>query len=309
MSKLNKINFSEYLNDSDSDSDLKSESSLIDTYSNNNEIKNVDNISYDECDKCQEKPLKLDNKSSSADDSYKQCIKDFSNNKESSSSDNCYETELSSHDNCNESFKDNSETINTEDYNFNHNCMSFSSQIDRKKVCIKEKNNLVEIRQIYLEKKIKQLEVIGNTFKKIGHSIEYYRYNLENSKDLILRENDDEEASILLNDTSFNLHNIILLEIKKNLNPSRLRYVSIENVKLYEIPKIDLKFNNGILHFSIIDNKKIYNFNIGCKYNNSDDLEDSIDDALEASKQVYNYFNSRFNKISTIINYIKINSM
>ena len=309
MSKLNKINFTEYLNDSDSDSDSKSESGLIDIYSNNNEIINVDNISYDECDKCQEKSLKIDYKSlyNSSDDSYKKCIKDLSNNKiESSSSDNCCKTELSSCDNYNKSFQDNSETINTEDYNFDHNCMSFSSQIGRKKVCVKEKNNQIEIRQIYLEKKIKQLEVIGNTFKKIGHSIEYYRYNLENSKDLILRENDDDEASILLNDTSLNLHNIILLEIKKNLNPSRLRYVSIENVKLYEIPKIDLHFNNGILHFSIIDNKKIYNFNIGCKYNNSDDLEDSIDDALEESKQVYNYFNSRFNKISTIINYIKI---
>ena len=31
----------------------------------------------------------------------------------------------------------------------------------------------------------------------------------------------------------------------------RLRYISIESVKLYEIPKIDLNFNNGILHFSI----------------------------------------------------------
>ena len=83
---------------------------------------------------------------------------------------------------------DKSEIVNTEDCNFDHNVMSFSSQIGRKKVCVKEKNNQVEIRQIYLQKKIKQLEVIGDAFKKIGHSIEYYRYNLENSKDLILRE-------------------------------------------------------------------------------------------------------------------------
>lgn len=297
MSKLNKINFAEYLNDSDSEY----ESGVIDTYSNNNEIKNINNISYDDCDKCEEKPIKLDYKSlyDSSDESYKKCMKDLSNNK----------IELSSSDNSSEIVKDKSEIVNSEDCNFDHNVMSFSSQIGRKKVCVKEKNNQVEIRQIYLEKKIKQLEVIGSTFKKIGHSIEYYRYNLENSKDLILRGNDDDEASILLNDTSFNLHNIILLEIKKNLNPSRLRYISIENVKLYEIPKIELQFDNGILHFSIIDNKKIYNFNIGCRYNNSDDLEDSIDDAIEESKCVYNYFNSRFNKISTIINYIKINSM
>jgi hypothetical protein len=297
MSDLNKINFAEYLNDSDSES----ESGIIDTYSNNDEIKNVNNISYDECHKCEEKPIKLDYKSlyDSSDSSYKKCMKDLSSNK----------IELSSSDNCNEIIKDKSEMLNTEDYNFDHNVMSFSSQIGRKKVCVKEKNNQVEIRQVYLEKKIKQLEVIGNSFKKIGHSIEYYRYNLENSKDLILRENDDDEASILLNDTSLNLHNIILLEIKKTLNPSRLRYISIENVKLYEIPKIELQLDNGILHFSIIDNKKIYNFSIGCRYNKSDDLEESIDEALEEAKHVYNYFNSRFNKISTIINYIKINSM
>jgi len=311
MSILNKINFAEYLNDSDSESECQ----VIDTYSNNDEIKNINNISYDECDKCEEKPIKLDNKSlyDSSDESYKKCAKDLSNN--SISYEKCIKDlsknsiELSSTE-CNTQCDDNkSEIIDCNDYNFDHNSMSFKSQIGNKKVkYIKEENNDVEIRQIYLEKKIQQLEIIGNAFKKIGHSIEYYRYNLENSKDVILRETDD-EASTLLNDTSLNLHNIILLEVKKNLNSSRLRYISIENVKLYEVPKIHITFNDGIIKFSIIDNKRIYEFKIGCKYVNSDDLEDSIDDAIEESKHVYNYFNSRFNKISTIINYIKINSM
>jgi len=311
MSILNKINFAEYLNDSDSESECH----VIETYSNNDEIKNINNISYDECDKCEEKPIKLDNKSiyDSSDESYNKCIKDLSKN--SISYDKCIKDlsnnsiELSSTE-CTSNCDDNkSEIIDCNDYNFDHNCMSFKSQIGNKKVkYIKEQNNDVEIRQIYLEKKIQQLEIIGNAFKKIGHSIEYYRYNLENSKDVILRETDD-EASTLLNDTSLNLHNIILLEVKKNLNSSRLRYISIENVKLYEVPKIHITFNDGIIKFSILDNKKIYEFKIGCKYVNSDDLEDSIDEALEESKYVYNYFNSRFNKISTIINYIKINSM
>jgi hypothetical protein len=70
-----------------------------------------------------------------------------------------------------------------------------------------------------------------------------------------------------------------------------------------------LQFNEGIIKFSIIDNKKIYNFKIGCKYINSDDLEESIDDVVQESTYVYNYFNSRFNKISSIVNYIKINSL
>ena len=83
----------------------------------------------------------------------------------------------------------------------------------------------------------------------------------------------------------------------------------MENVRLYEVPKIHITFNDGIISFEIIDNKKMYNFKIGCNYKKADDLEDSIDDAIEESKYVYNYFNSRYNKISTIINYIKINSM
>ena len=61
--------------------------------------------------------------------------------------------------------------------------------------------------------------------------------------------------------------------------------------------------------FNIIDNKKIYNHTIGCNYSESNDIEESIDDAIIDANNVYNYFNSRFNKISTIINYIKINSM
>ena len=313
MSILNKINFAEYLNDSDSDCECE----VIETYSNNDEVKNINNISYDECSKCEEKPIKLDNKSlyNSSDESYVKCAKDLSKNTVSYSYERCIKdlsnnsVEVSSTE-CSTNCVDNkSEIIDCNDYNFDHNCMSFKSQIGSKKVkYVKEQNNDVEIRQIYLEKKIQQLEVIGNAFKKIGHSIEYYRYNLENSKDVILREA-DEEASTLLNDTSLNLHNIILLEVKKNLNTSRLRYISIENVKLYEVPKIHITFNDGIIKFSIIDNKKMYAFKIGCKYVNSDDLEDSIDDALEEAKHVYNYFNSRFNKISTIINYIKINSM
>tara|TARA_Y200000002_G_C22282013_1_gene496731 strand:- start:34 stop:597 length:564 start_codon:yes stop_codon:yes gene_type:complete len=187
--------------------------------------------------------------------------------------------------------------------------MSFKSHISNKKVnYVNVKNNNIEIRQIYLQKKLEQLEILGNSFKKIGHSIEYYKYNLENSKDIILRET-DEEASILLNDTSLNLYNIILLEVRKNINSSKLRFITFENVKLYEVPKIDLQFCDGIIKFSIIDNKKIYNFKIGCKYINSDDLEESIDDVVQESTFVYNYFNSRYNKISTIINYIKINSL
>jgi hypothetical protein len=318
MSKLNNINFTEYLNDSDSDS----ESKIIETYSNNNEIIDVNNLSYDDCEKCEEKPIKINNKSiyNSSDDSYNKCRKDLSDNRVNISSDDSYKkciTDLSK--NCIRHFTndttecqsdaDNSEIINTEDCNYNQQCISFGSQIGSKKVnYVKEKNNDYDIRQIYLNKKIQKLEIIGSAFKKIGHSIEYYKYNLENSKGIILTENDD-EAITLLNDTSLNLHNIILLEVKKNLNPSKLRYISMENVRLYEVPKIHITFNDGIIMFEIIDNKKIYNFKIGSNYKQADDLEDAVDDAIEESKYVYNYFNSRYNKISTIINYIKINSM
>ena len=231
---------------------------------------------------------------------------DLSKNQISSSECNC-QNDLSKNPN-NICENDSIETEINDDYSLN-DCMSFKSHISNKKVnYVNVKNNNIEIRQIYLQKKLEQLEILGNSFKKIGHSIEYYKYNLENSKDIILRET-DEEASILLNDTSLNLYNIILLEVRKNINSSKLRFITFENVKLYEVPKIDLQFCDGIIKFSIIDNKKIYNFKIGCKYINSDDLEESIDDVVQESTFVYNYFNSRYNKISTIINYIKINSL
>ena len=54
-----------------------------------------------------------------------------------------------------------------------------SSDPAEKDFVVNSKNNNIEIRQIYLQKKIEQLEILGNTFKKIGHSIEYYKYNFE----------------------------------------------------------------------------------------------------------------------------------
>ena len=234
------------------------------------------------------------------------CQNDLSKNQISTSECNC-QNDLSK-DPISICENDSIESEINDDWSLN-DCMSFKSHISNKKVnYVNSKNNNIEIRQIYLQKKIEQLEILGNSFKKIGHSIEYYKYNLENSKDIILRET-DEEASILLNDTSLNLYNIILLEVRKNINLSKLRFITFENVKLYEVPKIDLQFCEGIIKFSIIDNKKMYNFKIGCKYINSDDLEESIDDVVQESTCVYNYFNSRYNKISTIINYIKINSL
>lgn len=300
MSKINIINFTEYLNDSDSES---TNNEVMETYSNT-EIKkeNYTNISYEDCN-CDEKHINLESPDIhksvydklNSNDSYKKYVKDLSNNS------------INESENCKSEC--NSETLNGKDYCYDHSNMDFQSQIDTKKVkCIKEKDDGIEIRQIYLQKKIEKLEKIGNSFKKIGHSIEYYKYNLENSKDVILRES-DEEAINLLNDTSLNLHNIILLEINSTLNQSKLRYITIENVNLFEIPNIEVKFYNGVIMFNIIDNKKIYNYTIGCDYSESNDIEESIDDAIIDTNNVYNYFNSRFNKISTIINYIKINSM
>ena len=38
-------------------------------------------------------------------------------------------------------------------------------------------------------------------------------------------------------------------------------------------------------------NKKIYNHTIGCDYSESNDIEESIDDAIIDANNVYNYFN------------------
>ena len=283
MSKLNSINFTDYLNDSDSETECNKK--VIDTYSNNEEY---DSLSYEQSN---EKHLKKENVKE-----YE--VKTYSENEFDPSSDACFVKKST-----------------CSDYSLNYDnakqnkAMNFSNNIANKNIkVINEKDNGCDIRNIYFNKKIEQLELIGKSFKKIGQSIEYYKYNLENSKDVILREPDD-EAIILLNDTSRNLFNIILLEVNKNLKASRLRFITIENVNLYEIPKIEVKFDNGIIIINIIENKKIYNYTIGCNYNESDDLEEAIDSSIYNVNEVYSYFNSRFNKISTIINYIKINTL
>ena len=91
----------------------------------------------------------------------------------------CWE-ELSSSDNCNEVIMDKSEIVNTEDCNFDHNVMSFSSQIGRKKVCVKEKNNQVE--EIY---KVKEsLQNVSYIEKVIDN--DFQDYNLDINLALIV---------------------------------------------------------------------------------------------------------------------------
>ena len=175
MTKLNNVNFLDYLNDSDSDSEVQ----ILETYCNDN----MSDLSYEYCEK------------NNSNNSYDNCIINSNENSNDNSMKSIYQSNTCKNDlsknpisssekeifkNCKSSYEID-ENVSIDD------CMSFNSQISNKKVnYVNVKNNNIEIRQIYLQKKIEQLENLGNSFKKIGHSIEYYKYNLENSIEYLL---------------------------------------------------------------------------------------------------------------------------
>lgn len=162
--------------------------------------------------------------------------------------------------------------------------------------------------EYFLKSKLCKIEQIHLSVKKIGQSIEYFKYNLENSKELILSSKIDNSIQILEKQTE-SLYNMILIEIKKN-NTFTLDtdgyYIKIDNVKLLYVPKMIISYSDGIINIEIKDENNTINLKIGSNYKLSDNVEDTIDEILENNYKNYEYFNLRYNEISTIINYILI---
>ena len=163
----------------------------------------------------------------------------------------------------------------------------------------------LKIYKIELQLKLNELELIAETFKKICNISDYYIKSLNETRDIIL--NSDDDAINLLMNTTKNLYNMIFLEIKKNkYNLKKTDFISIEKTDLFYIPQIHLDFSNNILIITIKEDEIIYKYIIGDKYILSSDLDISIDDSIDTCAEIYQYFNSRYTKVSSIINYIKI---
>ena len=85
-----------------------------------------------------------------------------------------------------------------------------------------------------------------------------------------------------------------------------LKYISIENINLYLIPKIDFNLNNYKLKIDIRENDNLYSYMVNNTYDEINN-ETIIDNIINEAKEVYIYFNTRYNLISSIINQLKIN--
>ena len=85
-----------------------------------------------------------------------------------------------------------------------------------------------------------------------------------------------------------------------------LKYISIENINLYLIPKIDINLNNYKLKIDIRENDILYSYMVNNTYDEINN-ETIIDNIINEAKEVYIYFNTRYNLISSIINQLKIN--
>jgi len=190
-------------------------------------------------------------------------------------------------------------------YNFNeHSEINIPNNIELNK--IKSKNEYIKIfKNCNINNTVYKLDKIGETYKKIGYTIDYYINYLNESKDLIHKI--DKELHIIINHSVKNLYNIILLEFNNNeyLVNNKLKYIAIENLNLYLIPNIDINLNNNKLNINIRENDNLYNYVINNKYDEINN-ETIIDNIINEAKELYIYFNTRYNLISSIINQLKI---
>jgi len=162
----------------------------------------------------------------------------------------------------------------------------------------------------YIHGVIHKLDEISNIFQKIGKSIEYFIHYLKESRKILLNnykdENNDEEIKLLLSYIIKNLYNIIFLELNNlYLNNKKLEYITLENLNIYLIPKIDLLFDEYKINIDITENNRLYKFEVG--YNCIEcNNEQNIYNILDEAKEIYIYFNTRYNILSSIINQLKL---
>ncbi len=188
-----------------------------------------------------------------------------------------------------------------------HSKLRILNNIELKKIISKDEQIKI-FKNCNINNTVYKLDKIGETYKKLGYTIEYYISYLNESKSLINKIN--KEFQLIINHSVKNLYNIILLEFNNNeyLVNNMLKYISIENINLYLIPKIDINLNNYKLKIDIRENDKLYSYMVNNTYDEINN-ETIIDNIINEAKEVYIYFNTRYNLISSIINQLKINQI
>ena len=199
----------------------------------------------------------------------------------------------------------------------NHSCDLSKEEVIEEKVC--ETNNIIEdnfclmddinyhsnnIKNELLENKIKVLNSINLTFKKLGQSVEYYKYYLNDIKQLKFF---DDNILSMINSNNSNLYNMILIQ-KNNIDElQNLKYILFNDIIIYHFHEIIINLDQNKLNIIIKQNNDSFTFNFQNLLFIDDDIIEIIDNLILESVNLYDYFNSQYNKISSIINYLKIN--
>ena len=199
----------------------------------------------------------------------------------------------------------------------NHICDLSENEIINEKVC--ETNNIItdnfclmndinyhsnNIKNELLENKIKVLNSINLTFKKLGQSVEYYKYYLNDIKQLKFF---DDNILSMINSNNSNLYNMILIQ-KNNIDEiQNLKYILFNDIIIYHFHEIIINLDQNKLNIIIKQNNDSFTFNFQNLLFIDDDIIEIIDNLILESVNLYDYFNSQYNKISSIINYLKIN--
>jgi len=199
----------------------------------------------------------------------------------------------------------------------NHICDLSENEIINEKVC--ETNNIItdnfclmndinyhsnNIKNELLENKIMVLNSINLTFKKLGQSVEYYKYYLNDIKQLKFF---DDNILSMINSNNSNLYNMILIQ-KNNIDEiQNLKYILFNDIIIYHFHEIIINLDQNKLNIVIKQNNDSFTFNFQNLLFIDDDIIEIVDNLILESVNLYDYFNSQYNKISSIINYLKIN--
>ena len=172
---------------------------------------------------------------------------------------------------------------------------------------------------------INDLSKISKTLNNIGKNIEYFIDSLKKSENFI-NQKSFKKSVFQLNNLIKSLYTVFLIELNNNVlfindNKNKKIYKTPIIKILYENNQIELKsheniiqivesicfyisFNDNILHFYIIDNSNSYNIKIGEVI--TEDINIIINDIIENAECIYEEINNNFNKISILINHLKI---
>ena len=100
---------------------------------------------------------------------------------------------------------------------------------------------------------------------------------------------------------------MILIQ-KNNIDEiQNLKYILFNDIIIYHFHEINITLDEIKLIITIKQNNDSFTFNFPNLIIVDNDIIETIDNLILESVNLYDYFNSQYNKISSIINYLKIN--